>query len=170
MTSFFRNKITKIKENFRKRKKFVGLIFLGGFCYLLGHVETTPYFERKRIMLISEEKEHEYKDLTNEPEKYLPDDDEHVVLLRQIGKRLLDSVAEEEQKKPWTFNLTTDPTKFALSQPGKNIIVHKKLFEIFDSEEEIAAILAHELSHSLIRHSIESVSTELIFFPVINLL
>lgn len=165
------------KENFiiktqriKKRAKYIGFIFFAGFIYLLDNIETVPYFERKRIMLLSEENEVEHFIDDNKDLELLPSDSKYVKNLNILGKYLLENISEEEREKKWTFNVINSPFVNAYSKLGKNVYFTSAIFDLLETNSQVAAILAHEISHCLIRHQAERLSTQLVFLPVINLM
>lgn len=156
-------------QKIKKRSKYVAIIFLGGFIYLLDSVEKVPYFERRRIMLLSEEDENKNFQKLNAKYKLLSNDSEEVVYLNKIAKKVLNSIGEEDEKKSWTFNVIESKTVSAHSELGRNIFFTTQILKDLDNEGDIAAVLAHECSHSLIRHQAERLSSQLVFIPVVNL-
>jgi beta-barrel assembly-enhancing protease len=64
---------------------------------------------------------------------------------------------------PEVFNgyhaLILDSTEFnAFSSPGGHIFITKGLLELTDSEDTLAAVIAHELAHIMLKHSINLIN------------
>jgi predicted Zn-dependent protease len=57
----------------------------------------------------------------------------------------------------WHFMILDDPAINALSCPGGIVLVNKGLCDLAQNEDELAAILAHEVAHIALRHGIQSV-------------
>jgi hypothetical protein len=52
---------------------------------------------------------------------------------------------------PWTFAVVDSPTMNAFAAPGGYILVTRGLYEVLQSDDEVAATLAHEISHVVSR-------------------
>ena len=59
------------------------------------------------------------------------------------------TVASQSERKdlPWAFGVIDTSAVNAFAAPGGLILVTRGLFEMLDSEDELAAILAHEIAH-----------------------
>ncbi len=62
-------------------------------------------------------------------------------------------------KMPWRFVYTTNPAWNAFAAPGGIISVHKTLAEDVD-DDELAAVLGHEIAHVTCRHMTERMTHE----------
>ncbi|MFN3682929.1 MAG: M48 family metallopeptidase [Fimbriimonadaceae bacterium] len=86
-------------------------------------------------------------------EKVLPDNDPHVVLLRRLGDRVLAQLPEAD-RKPWKFSFdvidSKDVNAFAL--PGGPVFFYTGLLKKLGTEDQVAAVLAHEIAHSVRQH------------------
>jgi len=70
--------------------------------------------------------------------------------LNALGHRLV--LAADPQPFPFTFFIIKDPTINAFAAPGGFIGVHTGLISAARSEDELAAVLAHEISHVTQHH------------------
>ena len=52
---------------------------------------------------------------------------------------------------PWSFAVVDSPTMNAFAAPGGYIIVTRGLYEVLQSDDEVAAVLGHEISHVVAR-------------------
>lgn len=60
------------------------------------------------------------------------------------------------------------PMKNAFVLPGGKIFVFTGIFQVAQTEDEVAAVLGHEIAHQLARHSAEKVSwTTLVSIPFV---
>lgn len=57
----------------------------------------------------------------------------------------------------WHFMILDDNTINALSCPGGIVLINKGLCDLAQNEDELAAILAHEVAHITLQHGIQSV-------------
>lgn len=81
-------------------------------------------------------------------EKVLPDSDRRVRLLREIAGKLLSS-NPDGPKEPWeyTFDVIDNKAVNAFALPGGPIYFYTGLIDKFETEDQMAAVLAHELVH-----------------------
>jgi Zn-dependent protease with chaperone function len=68
-----------------------------------------------------------------------------------IGKRL-----SGESIYPYRFHVAVDPAINAYALPGGHIIVNTGLLQAADSAAEVAGVLAHEISHVELRHTLRN--------------
>ena len=82
-------------------------------------------------------------------EKVLPASDPRVRLLRRVGQRLLATVDDDE---PWeyTFDVIDSKEVNAFALPGGSVFFYTGLFDRLKTEDELAGVLGHELTH--VRH------------------
>ena len=80
-------------------------------------------------------------------------------LVQAIGKRLQDGAPDPEfGLYPFTFKVVDSSEVNAFSLPGGPIYVNLGLVELADTEDELAGVIAHEMSHVAARHATERVT------------
>lgn len=82
--------------------------------------------------------------------KVLPDNDPRVKELRRIGEQIVSMIPKEERdKKPfqYTFDVIDSEELNAFALPGGPIFFYSGLLETMEYEDEVAAILGHEITH-----------------------
>lgn len=67
-----------------------------------------------------------------------------------VGRRIAQH--SERGNLPWTFAVIDTSSINAFAAPGGIVLVTRGLYEILDSEDELAAILSHEIGHVLRKH------------------
>ena len=72
--------------------------------------------------------------------------------LRRVGKSLIPRDLELERVS-WKFRALRDPQPNAFALPNGSIYVTTGLLTLIDNESQLAAILAHELTHVMRRHT-----------------
>ncbi|PYS24073.1 MAG: hypothetical protein DMF72_07115 [Acidobacteria bacterium] len=87
-----------------------------------------------------------------EREGLVLDDQATVAYLNRVGKSLLPRGLKLENVS-WNFRALRDPQPNAFALPNGSIYVSTGLLALMDNESQLAAILAHELTHVLRRHS-----------------
>jgi len=72
--------------------------------------------------------------------------------LTQLGKRLVAHLNTSGVEYPWEFHCVNDRSINAFALPGGFVFVNRGAVEAADNEAELAAVMAHELSHVALRH------------------
>jgi predicted Zn-dependent protease len=78
--------------------------------------------------------------------------------LQTIGLRV---AAHARRKLPWRFHYIPDPSFVnAFALPGGHVFVGEGLLRLMHSEDALAGVLGHEVTHIDLRHCAERVQTE----------
>ncbi len=88
--------------------------------------------------------------------------------IQEITVPLLTALGESPYE--FKFHVIASPTVNALSLPGGNILIYTGLIEKAESPDELAGILAHEISHVTNRHSLQALGNQLgmsLFFTLL---
>jgi predicted Zn-dependent protease len=75
--------------------------------------------------------------------------------LAYLERRLLSG--HDGMQGAMEFYVPKSPAPNALSLPNGNIYVHAGLFSALDSEDQLAAVLCHEIAHVTGRHALKSI-------------
>ena len=86
----------------------------------------------------------------------------HVDQVERVGRRIVAAVAEEMPEAEWEFVVFDDPAVNAFAMPGGKIGVFTGLLELAESDDELAAVIGHEIGHVQMQHSNQRMSAELI--------
>jgi beta-barrel assembly-enhancing protease len=78
--------------------------------------------------------------------------------LTQVGERI--HAATPLANRPFTFDIVNDPSVNAFSIPGGHIYINSGLIAQADKADELAGVVAHEISHVVARHVIKQVETQ----------
>jgi Zn-dependent protease with chaperone function len=80
--------------------------------------------------------------------------------LTALGDRLVAAAPEELKNKAYEYSFTPVNLKEinAFALPGGPMFVHRGLFDAAGSEGEVVGVMAHELSHVLLRHGTANVT------------
>ncbi|GEN07441.1 Peptidase family M48 [Myxococcus fulvus] len=74
--------------------------------------------------------------------------------LNTVGKNL--GAQSPRPTLDWTFGVLNDDQNFnAVSTPGAYVFVTRKLLSELDNESQLAGVLAHEIAHVVLKHSIQ---------------
>jgi predicted Zn-dependent protease len=76
--------------------------------------------------------------------------------VRQVGERVVARSSARDTPYKYSFRLLADRrTVNAFALPGGQIFITEALLGMLESEDELAAVLGHEVGHVLARHSAE---------------
>jgi predicted Zn-dependent protease len=86
----------------------------------------------------------------------------------RLGRRLLAGAREVEF--PFTFKVVVDDSVNAFAIPGGHIYVNTGLIKAASGEEELAAVMAHEINHAVARHGTRQMTQQYGYALVVQLL
>jgi hypothetical protein len=72
--------------------------------------------------------------------------------LTTLGMRLVSKLPTRGVEYPWEFHCVNDKSINAFALPGGFVFVNRGAIEVADNEAQLAAVMAHELSHVALRH------------------
>ncbi len=75
--------------------------------------------------------------------------------LMELGKKLIAKLPAAEVQYPWEFHCVNDKEINAFALPGGYVFVNRGVIEAADNEAQLAAVMAHELAHVVLRHGTE---------------
>jgi len=75
-----------------------------------------------------------------------------------VGQRLMASKEAEASGFPFTFQVVADPAINAFALPGGPMFINTGLLRAVDNEGELAGVMAHEMSHVILRHGTNQAS------------
>lgn len=87
----------------------------------------------------------------------LVEDPSVVEYVEQLGRRVAERSARPDLD--YHFFVVDDPSVNAFSIPGGFIYVHTGLLRIVETEDELAAVLAHEIAHVVARHGLRNLKS-----------
>ncbi len=77
-----------------------------------------------------------------------------------ITGALVDVLPDEWQKLPWEVVVFEDDSVNAFALPGGKVGVHTGLMRLAKNQDQLAAVIGHELAHVVFRHGSERVSQQ----------
>jgi hypothetical protein len=72
--------------------------------------------------------------------------------LTTLGMRLVSKLPTRGVEYPWEFHCVNDKSINAFALPGGFVFVNRGAIAVADNEAQLAAVMAHELSHVALRH------------------
>jgi predicted Zn-dependent protease len=89
-------------------------------------------------------------------------DPEKLASLKRVGQRIVEQARKEDASLPvfeqWEFVVIQDDTANAFAMPGGKVAFNTGIFSLFQSDDEIAVVMSHEVSHVIGRHGNERAS------------
>ncbi len=76
-----------------------------------------------------------------------------------VAQALVDAVPEPQAV--WSIAVFDDPTPNAFALPGGKIGVHRGMLQVARTQDQLAAVIGHEIGHLLASHSNERLTQEL---------
>ena len=67
------------------------------------------------------------------------------------------AMQSERPKLPWSFGVINSPNVNAFAAPGGYIVLTLGLYQLLENESQLAAILAHEISHVIKKHHLDAI-------------
>lgn len=72
--------------------------------------------------------------------------------LTELGRKLIAKLPTGGVEYPWEFHCVNDKAINAFALPGGYVFVNRGAIEAADNESQLAGVMAHELSHVVLRH------------------
>ncbi|AWV97336.1 M48 family metallopeptidase [Arcticibacterium luteifluviistationis] len=159
-----------------KTKTLIGSVLLFVFITAAGYFVVLPKLAEGFVMQLPMSWEEElgeriFGGMTNE--QLLTDT---LVTLRidKEGSRLLQDFVDDIDKNESDYNfrvtLVKDDLVNAFALPGGRIVVFTGIIDLMNSEEELAALLSHEISHVTERHSLRNLAKSFAGYFFISIL
>lgn len=113
----------------------------------------TPVTKRTQMTLLSKKEElavgeKEYKQIMRKCT--ISKDEDKVCAIERVSKKLVEQVPNHKYK--WEFSLIDNESINAICLPGGKVILNSGLFKVAKNDDQLAAIIAHEMAHALSRH------------------
>lgn len=148
-------------------------LFLTAFL-ILASCQSVPFTQRKQLTLIPDSQlnqlaEQSYKQFLDSAK--VIETGSQAERVKTVGKTIscgIDRYFENQKKKnivkdyEWQFNLIEDTIANAWAMPGGRVAVYTGLLDITKSDDELAAVVAHEIAHVIANHGDERLSQGLI--------
>jgi predicted Zn-dependent protease len=125
---------------------------------------TVPETGRRQLMLVSPAEEAgmglEAFAQLKKAEKVSTDDDTHARIQR-IGRRIAQSVGRELPNAQWEFVVFESDQLNAFALPGGKVGIYIGLIKLAENDDQLAAVIGHEVAHVTSRHGAERTSQNL---------
>jgi len=145
-------------------------------CIFLTGCETVPITGRSQLNLVPESMVRsmavqEYNSFLQSPETKLSTDSSKAAMVQRAGSRIAEAVErymrangmeDEIEGYEWEFNLVESQEVNAWAMPGGKVVVYTGLLNLAQAEDQLAAVVGHEIAHAIARHGNERMSQGLL--------
>jgi predicted Zn-dependent protease len=131
---------------------------------------TNPATGRLQLNLIGDNTEIELgKQLAAETAATVPAVEDAALgdYVSDITRKL--AALSERPELPWTITVLDEAAVNAFALPGGNLFITRGLMTWLGSEDELAAVIGHEIGHVTARHSANTLSRTILAAPLIGL-
>ncbi|MEW5792071.1 MAG: M48 family metallopeptidase [Pseudomonadota bacterium] len=139
---------------------------------LLSACATAPVTGRQQLMLVSESDVVRMGSLAYRQElsqSRLNSNPQQVAQVRRVGQRIAQVANRPDYQ--WEFNVIDEPQNInAFALPGGKVAVYSGLLNLGLSDDELAAVIGHEVGHAIAQHSRERVSQQVGFDLALSVL
>ncbi len=102
---------------------------------------------------------------TDVKKQKLSKDADKAACLRRVGERIVAEARKVDASLPpyakWEFVVVEDDSANAFAMAGGKVAFHTGIFKLMHSDDEVAVVMGHEVSHVICRHGGERVSQQM---------
>lgn len=158
--------LSHFKRNKHRYASLIVFVTFSSVIFYQTHLQENPITKRKRFILFTRDQLKEVAQLgvesikENNKGKILDPNSQASKKALRVANRLfvanknLPGVSDID----WRLTVVDDKTVNAVAFPNGSIIVYTGLIKHCKSDDELAIILAHEMSHAILEHSVEAMS------------
>ena len=130
---------------------------------VIGACTQAPFTGRSQLILLPADQEAQlgagaYQKVLSESK--VSQDRDLIDRTRTVGGRI--AAVANDPGYDWEFVVIEDNSPNAFALPGGKVAVHTGLFQVAQNDEQLAAVMGHEIAHAIARHSAERISQQLV--------
>ncbi|XP_011057897.1 PREDICTED: metalloendopeptidase OMA1, mitochondrial-like [Acromyrmex echinatior] len=179
MKKWWTRKSGQEKEEYKRWFGERSNVFLGCFglyslmliLYYITHLKTDPLTKRSRFIIFNQEQEKKLGKMILEAHLEIHKQNlvphSHPAYKRLISMIEKIRTANRDLKlmrdTQWTLTVISTPLTNSYILPGGNIFVSLDILKIIENDDQLGIVLAHEMAHSLLSHSLEALSDQLLW-------
>ncbi|XP_022089277.1 metalloendopeptidase OMA1, mitochondrial-like [Acanthaster planci] len=151
-----------------KYKILATLLGLTGVCsvYYYSHLQTTPFTNRKRFIAFTDSQfkkiaASEYEKMKSlHAEKSVHSSHPLYLTIAKLVIKITEANSDipEIRDRTWTIHIIDKDVKNAFVLPNGEIFVFAGILKAVTNEDQLGAVLAHEIAHVVLNHAAEQVS------------
>ena len=142
---------------------------LFGITYYYSHLENVPMTNRTRFMTVSQQEEQEMsvmsynQMITQYRTRLVPHYHPYYKMVERVADRIVKVAGLDNMD--WEVNVIADESEVnAFVLPGGKIFVFTGILKVAENDDQLAAILGHEIAHQIARHAAEKLSFYKVLF------
>ena len=115
--------------------------------------QSTPYTNRKRVVLIPESREIALGATAFQEtlaEESMSTNRRLVEMVKRVGQRI--ASASGRRDYDWDFQLIASQTQNAFALPGGKVAIYEGILPVCQTEGGLAVVMSHEVGHAIARH------------------
>ncbi len=162
-----------------KINKLLLAIFVFAFIFSCSKV---PISNRKQMHLLNEQdliqmSELQYNDFMKSAE-VLPDNNVQAIKIKKIGRKIQNAAESFLENNghshriegfAWEFKTVESEVLNAWCMPGGKVCFYTGLIDLADNDDQIAAVMGHEVAHAIAKHGNERMSQQMALNGIMKL-
>jgi predicted Zn-dependent protease len=130
---------------------------------LLAGCQSAPVTGRNQLIVLPESQDAQmgldaYQQILAESE--VSNDPELNRRVQEVGRRI--AAVSPHPEWDWQFTLIENDEPNAFALPGGKVGVNTGLFQVAKNDDQLAAVMAHEVAHAIARHGAERMSQQVL--------
>jgi predicted Zn-dependent protease len=127
------------------------------FAFLFGCATGPTFFSESYLARMAST---QFEDIKNEIP--VSNDPRGTAQVNRVSSRIATALGNEMPEADWEYVLFADDSANAFAMPGGKVGVFSGLLEIVETDDELAAVIGHEIAHVLLQHANQRMSAELL--------
>jgi predicted Zn-dependent protease len=149
-------------------KRFILVLFSPALIAFVG-CYTNPVTGRQSLVLVQPSEEialgaQAFQQIRSEEK--VSNDNRTNERVRRVGQRIAGVVGEQMPGAQWEFVVFDSKDANAFALPGGKVGVYTGLLNLATSDDELAAVMGHEIAHVIARHGAERMSEQMVIEKV----
>jgi len=130
---------------------------------VLAGCQSAPVTGRNQLIVLPESQDAQlgldaYQQILAESE--ISNDPELNRRVQEVGRRI--AAASPHPEWDWQFTVIENDEPNAFALPGGKVGVHTGLFQVAKNDDQLAAVIGHEVAHAVARHGAERMSQQVL--------
>lgn len=150
-------------QNYKKSERFTTLLLTAVICFCLLSCATSPE-GRKQLKLIPDDQmdamgAQSFEQLKQQTPITKDQNIQQYVLC--VANKIIPQVAQNPYPEKWEVQVFEDDQANAFALPGYKIGVYTGLLKYAKNQDQLAAVMGHEVAHVIAKHGNERVSNQM---------
>jgi predicted Zn-dependent protease len=138
-------------------------IAAGLVAAILAACQAAPVTGRNQFIVLPESQDAQmgldaYQQILSESQ--ISNDSALNARVQEVGRRI--AAASPHPEWEWQFTLIEDDEPNAFALPGGKVGVNTGLFQVAQNDDQLAAVIGHEVAHAVARHGAERMSQQVL--------